>query len=681
RTVAAIQDITARKQVEAALRSQVEMQGWLTKIAATVPGMICSFKLRPDGTVCMPYASSALDELYGLQPEDVREDATTLLALIHGEDIGHVNEMITASASTMTPWRAEFRVRHPRKGEIWVEGHSMPQREFDGSILWHGFVQDISERKRMEEALRDSERLYRAIGESIDYGVWVCAPDGRNIYASESFLKLVGLTQEQCSNFGWGDVLHPDDAERTIAAWKECVRTGATWDIEHRFRGIDGHWHDVLARGAPVRNERGEITYWAGINLDISRLKRVEKSLRDSEADLRRAQAVAQTGSWHLDVQRNELLWSDESHRIFSIPKGGPLTYETFLSTVHADDRAFVDRSWRTALRGEPYDIEHRIVVAGEVKWLRERAELEFDAHGTLRGALGTTQDISERKRSEAALAASEARFRLAMEAVAGVVYDWDRDADSIDWSSGLSRVFGFGGEDAESSRRWWRDSVHPEDRSRIRLAIIRGMKARRDHLQVEYRMRHSDGHWVHVADRAHVVRDAAGRAVRVVGSLSDISDRKEAEAALRRINDTLEQQVAKRTAEAEARTRALAESERFARATIDALSSTLCVLDASGHIIAVNKAWREFATANGGRADCLSEGADYLAVCDAAARASCPPAAEVARAIRAAVSGRRQDFSLEYDCHSPDERRWFVVKLTRFPGSGPIRLVVRHEN
>ncbi|MFB3764658.1 MAG: MEDS domain-containing protein [Methanotrichaceae archaeon] len=147
-------------------------------------------------------------------------------------------------------------------------------------------IEDITDRKNIEEKLRNSERLYRAIGESIDYGVWVCAPDGRNIYASESFLKLVGQTQEQCSNFGWGDVLHPDDAERTIAAWKECVKTGGFWDIEHRFRGVDGNWHDILARGVPVRNERDEIIYWAGINLDISRLKHAEKELRKTRDKL-----------------------------------------------------------------------------------------------------------------------------------------------------------------------------------------------------------------------------------------------------------------------------------------------------------------------------------------------------------------------------------------------------------
>jgi PAS domain S-box-containing protein len=140
--------------------------------------------------------------------------------------------------------------------------------------------EEITQRKKSEEALRDSERLYRAIGESLDYGVWVCAPDGRNIYASKSFLEMVGINQEQCSNFGWGDVLHPDDAESIIASWKECVETGGTWDIEHRFLGVDGKWHPVLARGVPVKNEHGEIIYWAGINLDISRIKQAEEALQ-----------------------------------------------------------------------------------------------------------------------------------------------------------------------------------------------------------------------------------------------------------------------------------------------------------------------------------------------------------------------------------------------------------------
>jgi PAS domain S-box-containing protein len=134
-------------------------------------------------------------------------------------------------------------------------------------------------------ALREKEAIYLGIGESIDYGIWICAPDGRNTYASESFLNMVGITQEQCSDFGWRDALHPDDAERTIAAWQECVRTGGKWDIVHRFRGVDGQWHHVLARGIPIKNEQGDITSWAGINLDLTEMKRTEKALRESQKE------------------------------------------------------------------------------------------------------------------------------------------------------------------------------------------------------------------------------------------------------------------------------------------------------------------------------------------------------------------------------------------------------------
>lgn len=147
---------------------------------------------------------------------------------------------------------------------------------------------EMRERGRVEQALRESERIYRAIGESIDYGVWLCDSEGRNTYASPSFLRLVGLTQQQCTDFGWATALHPNDAERTVAAWKQCVRAGDKWDREHLFRGSDGQWHSMLARGVPVYDDAGQLLCWAGINLDISRMKRTEQQLQLAHAELER---------------------------------------------------------------------------------------------------------------------------------------------------------------------------------------------------------------------------------------------------------------------------------------------------------------------------------------------------------------------------------------------------------
>ena len=126
--------------------------------------------------------------------------------------------------------------------------------------------------------------------------------------------------------------------------------------------------------------------------------------LHDSQRDLNRAQAVGNIGSWRMDVQKNELTWSDENHRIFGIPKGTAMTYETFLSTIHPDDRAYVDQKWQAALKGENYDVEHRIVVNGQIKWVREKAYLEFDKNDALIGGFGITQDITERKQMVDAL-------------------------------------------------------------------------------------------------------------------------------------------------------------------------------------------------------------------------------------------------------------------------------------
>jgi PAS domain S-box-containing protein len=139
---------------------------------------------------------------------------------------------------------------------------------------------DDAKRRQAEEALRQSERIYRAIGESIDYGVWICDEQGRNVYASPSFLRLIGLTQQQCSEYGWAHAMDPEEGNATKEAWQKCVREGKAWEQETRFRAADGHWHHILSRGVPLWDSQGKILYWAGINLDIQHRKEAECQLQ-----------------------------------------------------------------------------------------------------------------------------------------------------------------------------------------------------------------------------------------------------------------------------------------------------------------------------------------------------------------------------------------------------------------
>jgi PAS domain S-box-containing protein len=234
-----------------------------------------------------------LAALYGRDPSmSLQGDASLLHQQIHPDDLPAVLAAEQASLQSGRLASTEYRILRPDGSVRWVASRGTVHADASHApSMLMGLLIDITAQRVAEQALRQSEKLYRAIGESIDFGVWVCDGSGRNVYASESFLRLAGITQAQCSDLGWGESLHPDDAAATLAAWQECIRTGGVWYREHRFRGADGIYHPILAQGVPIRDESGKAAGWAGINLDISRIKQTEEALR--EADRRKDEFLA----------------------------------------------------------------------------------------------------------------------------------------------------------------------------------------------------------------------------------------------------------------------------------------------------------------------------------------------------------------------------------------------------
>jgi PAS domain S-box-containing protein len=230
-------------------------------------------------------ADRNLAALFGLKEEhELSGDPDLHRRQIHADDLEAVLAAEQVAMSSGVLAATEFRVRWADGTEHWMARRGKVQIDGGGNaVFFSGILIDITAQKLAEQALRASEKLYRAIGESIDYGVWVSDPDGRNLYASESFLRLIGKTQAEWSQATWSDVLQADEARAALAAWRAFVRSGGTWYREMQLLGADGFYHPVLVQGVPIKGDRGEITGYAGINLDISRLKATEEALRDAD--------------------------------------------------------------------------------------------------------------------------------------------------------------------------------------------------------------------------------------------------------------------------------------------------------------------------------------------------------------------------------------------------------------
>ncbi len=207
---ALIRDIAERKRVEEQLRAE---QIRFAQVEATTPGAICTVKLSADGSFSVPYASQSFEDLFGIVLADVSKNVDAILEKIPPEQVAPLLEAVNESAANLTPWRNEFNYRHPSKGDIWLEGYSMPVQQNDGSMVWHGVITDITERKLAEDALRTNEERIRTVADfTYDMEFWVDENKALQ-YVSPSCKRITGYDREQflqdpslleC-------IVHPDD--------------------------------------------------------------------------------------------------------------------------------------------------------------------------------------------------------------------------------------------------------------------------------------------------------------------------------------------------------------------------------------------------------------------------------------------------------------------------------------
>lgn len=391
------------------------------KLAHQLPGAIYQYQLFPDGHACFPYASEGIREIYELSPEQVREDASAVFAILHPDDFDRIVTSIQESANSVTLWEIEYRVVLPIKGVRWLYGSARPESLSDGSTLWHGFITDVTEHKQVEMKLQLAHKKYQRLVEEVgsNYFFYRHNLSGVFTYVSNTVTDMLGWTPIEFKTH-YSDVMIEHPTNRLCADYTELGLQGkpqSPYLIEVKHKQGGTRWVEV--NEAPVYNEKGEIIGLEGIAHDITERKKLEEALAEKQVQHAEAQRIAQIGSWHLNISTNQVTWTEELYRMYGVDPKLPVP------PYSEHQKLFTPESWerlRTSLsntteKGIPYELELETMKSdGRNGWMRVSGEVVTDKNGETVGLRGTAQDITELKQAELKLANEGRMFRQMFE-------------------------------------------------------------------------------------------------------------------------------------------------------------------------------------------------------------------------------------------------------------------------
>ena len=248
------------------------MESQLVAVAAALPGVICSYRQTADGKRTFPCASENCWDVYGFSPKELQISADAVFQRLHPDDLPHVLSTVEEFANSGQVWRDEFRYHHPKKGLLWLEGQSSPVREPNGDIIWHGYVQDITERKRAEQKLFVSEARYRAFFNSGLMGVIGWSIGGSITDANDTFLEMLGYSREDvlAGRLNWRQITPPEFDELDRIAVRNISANGVTLPFEKEYFCKDGSRLPVLLVAAALDESHRDGVAFV---LDISKRK------------------------------------------------------------------------------------------------------------------------------------------------------------------------------------------------------------------------------------------------------------------------------------------------------------------------------------------------------------------------------------------------------------------------
>lgn len=398
---------------------------------------------------------------------------------------------------------------------------------------------EVAERRRAEEAQRESERNLKLTIDTIPALVWSAPPDGRSEFFNQYYLDYTGLTAEQASGWGWTAAVHPDDLNTLSAMWAGIMASEAPGETEARLRRHDGEYRWFLFSTNPLRDERGSIVKWYGTNTDIDDRKRAEEALRLNELNLRQMTETIP-----------EMLWSATSAGAIDYCNARFLNYTGFSAkevlddgwqkTIHPDDADRVAAAWMSSVTtGAPYRVEVRTFHCADrtYRWCAVSALPLLDQQGRILKWHGTIVDMHDWKQAQEKLRRSEAFLVEAQHLSSTGSFSWRVATDEITWSEQLYRIY-----ELETGMTMTleliRTRVHPEDLTLYEKMVGQARTGGED-FEWQYRLMMPDNSIKYLHAVAQATRDQDGE-LEYIAAVQDVTERRLSEEALGKLRSEL---------------------------------------------------------------------------------------------------------------------------------------------
>jgi PAS domain S-box-containing protein len=525
--VAFIVDLTERKQAE---RERQESAERLRMAQSAANAGWWDWDMVSDRVIW----SEEYYALYGLDPAAVVPSYENWLASIVEEDRERAERELRRALEQRTEFNVEFRVQHPVRGMRWLIAIGRTAYNAQGQpVRMTGITLDITDRKQIEAALRESEERYRVLAENIPQMVWIARPDGFVEYFNQRWLDYTGLQPHETLGWDWQQVLHPDDRLLTQQQWTTSLATGNPYEVQYRLRRYDGEYRWHIGRGIPIRDDSGVITYWFGTCTDIDDRMRAEAVLHEKMAILNAINQATTTLIFAKDRQGRVLMANPATLRSMGMTENevlGRTDLDFFADCEQAQQIMEHDRLVMESAQVAVFE-EQLSLPEGKRTFLATKSPYR-DERGNVIGMIGVATDITEHKQIQEKLTQQARLLELTYEAILV------RNIDSriTYWNPSADELYGWKAEEAlgQIPHVLLQTQCSPSCDDLDAILLQEG------HWEGELIHTCQDGRQIVVESRQVLVRDDRGNPTGFLEVNRDITDRKRAEAMLRQSEERL---------------------------------------------------------------------------------------------------------------------------------------------